>query len=148
MKYNIYLKELGMSRRAFRHLKRGDTRPSQLKDKIKYGVAPHEMQLLDVHLACEIYPRLRYLHEQANLCYQFLDEPLLQTPATDEDTAKKDAYEQAQWRKVLHAFEMIIKMYLDVSMETGWSKEEYNEQIDKIQEGLQIFAKHFFNIGI
>jgi hypothetical protein len=53
MNYNKYLKDLGMTRKMFWHLKHKGIRNEF--ERIKYGSNYHEMWGLDTILACEIY---------------------------------------------------------------------------------------------
>ena len=139
MKYNKYLKELGVRRFDYFRFKHFGIKNEF--ERFKYGTNYHEMWNLDTVLACEIYTRLRHLHEKYNFVCNF---------SHDENYNYDNEKFEEHFKAVLWSFATIIQIYFDV-VEDEYDFDTLNDensQNNRVQRGLRIFANGFWGVGI
>ena len=113
-------------------------------DKFKYGFNPRECWSLDLSIAEYVLPRLKYLKKvkHGTPCDMF-PKNYLGSNLSNTDNKKCEKIEAAaekKWDEIMDkmilSFELIVKDEWDTI-------EEYKVQQKKIEEGLNLFAKHF-----
>ena len=146
MKYNKYIKELGITRWQFFKFNHYNIRNEF--EKIEYGTNYHEMWSLDTFLAVEIYVRLRHLHDKYHWQCNFSDRNV--SAITDIECIEYERVAIERFDKVIYAFETIIKIYFDLIEEEYYEGflDDPNSQNNKVLEGLKIFGEGMWGCGI
>ena len=154
MKYNKYLKELGMTRKMFWRLKHKGIY-NEL-ERSKFGANYHEMWNLTTVLACEIYCRLKLMHDKYYYACNFQEDADGTNHIHDTDSDKID---ESNFDKVLWSLKEIIKQFTDDTYDdkfytkTNDEEEKLNFEAmksndNKIWEGLHILGNNFYGLGI
>ena len=98
------------------------------KFKAKNGFCPTECWSLDYHIAKFVLPRLKHFRDNPNGCPSNLC-------SEKEDTKKGVKRWVAILDKMIYSFEYAVQQF-----------DEKKYDMKKVNEGIQLFAKYFFDL--
>lgn len=119
-----------------------------IRDYIVDGFPRTDIWSLDYTLSYWIIPRLKKLKETKNgFPVMMYNDDEFKNCTNGEQNSEIDARKQKEWEEILDkmilSFEYVVRESDDRNYDCYSSKEKMDEHEQKIQEGLDLFAKYF-----